>query len=792
MILYFLKQSLRQIFTNIRKTLVQVIGLGIGLGSVILMLVTIIHEYSFDKYHRNCINIYRVIQDKDCSTPYIMGDVFKEDIPEIGNVFRIYPMWNVRLKKDNDYIREDCFMLADSSIFTILDIPLFSGNRSHLMQGKNDIVISDQAAKKYFEGTDPVGKSIEISISGNITVCNITGVFRKFPSNSSFRTDFIGNIKLAAYAMADQIKIFSTGSEGGKDILKDSWNQVGFQTFLLLAVNPDVKSIEKKADFICQKNSKEFNQKHIHLQKYAAMYFHSEELWNFAPFVISNLKTLRMFEGIAILVLIIACFNYVLLSTAETRSNLKGIACRKVIGASSGQIAMKIYVHSILISILSLIPALIFISLILPYFNQLFDKNISIDLLGTPVYLVSSLGVALITGILGGVFISVYSARLSPVNLFKPTVNGKGITKALSSGGMIVFQFAVFILLLSAALIVGKQVRYSEGMNQGFNTNNVAIIKLNDVELRNSTGIIKTRLLNNPHIVDVAASAFTPPTNNFIQLEIGKDKNSEPIKEEGLFVGDDLIELLQIPVLEGKTYKTDDPAEGEFIINQTAAEKYHVAIGDPLGSFKVRGIVKDFHLHSMHRPIEPLFILKMNDEGCYELAIRSDGNNKEAISAARKVIADIMPSAVFDYQMLNDRISSFYQNEKKQIKTISFFTVLAILLSIMGMIGFVSMKLQMRTKEIGIRKVNGARMVEILVMFYKDFVQWVFLSFIIGCPVAWFATNKWLQNFAYKTALSWWVFLLAGTLALVIALLTVSWQSWQAARKNPVEALRYE
>jgi putative ABC transport system permease protein len=788
-----IKQSLRQMKARKLTTIIQVIGLGIGLGSVILMLAFILHEYSFDKYHKNSRKLYRVIYDKDCSTPYVMGESFREEIPEIKNTFRIYHLWNILVQSNDEFIKAEDFMLADSSIFSILDIPIIAGNKSFLLLNSNDIVISDKAAAKYFRDQNPLGQSIDISISGKIITCNVSGIFKRFPSNSSIQSEFIGNIRFVDYAIDNQTLMFSSGENENTKGLSNSWDRNGFQTFLLIPKNKDIASVERKATQVCLKQDKGNKHKKVHLQLFSDMYFHSEDLWNYGTLIISNLKTIWIFEGIALLVLLIAWFNYILLSTAETKSQLREIACRKAIGASPGQISRIAYTRSFLITLWSVLPALFFVYLFIPFFNQLFDKNINMHLLLQWPYLSIIILIIVVTGIAGGSYIGFYSARLSPFHLLSPLIRTKGPGKLLPSGTMIVFQFGVFILLLSSAIFIEKQVRYAGTKNQGFNSNNVLIFRLNDNELRKKVDIIKSKLEANSHVLKVAISAFTPPSRGSIRLELGKDKNSEPFKEEGLFVGAGLIELLQIPIIEGSTFQITKCNSSEILINESAAKKYKLKAGDYLAdSFRIRGILKDFHLHSVHWPIKPLFILKMNDDGCYELAVRSDGHNWEIIAMARKVWTEILPNSLFEYELLNDRISSFYNKERTQAKIVTFFSCLAIFLSVMGLFGYVSIVLVNRTKEIGIRKVNGADILEVIMMLNKDLVKWLVISFIISCPIAYYAMTKWLQNFAYKTDLSWWVFALAGGIALVIALLTVSWQSWRAATRNPVEALRYE
>jgi putative ABC transport system permease protein len=792
MILYPIKQAIRQITAQKLTAAIQVIGLGIGLGSVIVMMSFIIHEYSFDKYHVNGRDIYRVVNEKDCSTPYIMGTLFSEEIPEIKKVFRIYDPGTTQFRKGNDYLEEHNVLLVDSCIFSVLNIPLISGAHASLYRNPGDIVISDKASLKYFGNNDPIGQPIEIILSGNKVVCQISGIFKHFPSNSSIQADFLGNIYLADYAIANQSLVFSNSSDSGKSATLTNWQQRGFQTFLLLAKNPNLTALEQKATHICKVHDPEFKDKIVHLQPMQDIYFHSEDFWNSLPLAASNIKTIRLFEGIAVLILLVAWFNYFLLSTAETRSQMKGIACRKVIGASANQISCDAYLHSFIIVLISLLPALLFTSLAIPVFNQLFDKNIDFALLQHPVYLYTIAAIALITGLAGGTYVSVFSSRLPLTDLFKPrlTLRSGGIFS--SSGIIITLQFIVFFLLTSAAILIHKQVQYSEHKDQGFNNKQVMVFMLTHSELRNKIDLIKTKLAVNPHVVAIATSGFTPPTESFIEIAIGNENNEAPIKEEALFIGADLIELLQIPVIDGSTFQENRDYSDEMIINESASKKYHVKAGDLLGSFKVRGVLKDFHVHSVHRAIKPLFLLKMNDNQCLELTVRSDSHNREVIQTVRDTWSEIMPTALLRYETLEDRIADFYAKEKKQMLTISFFSLLVIFLSVIGLFGFVSLSLMKRIKEIGVRRVNGARLDEIIVMLNKDFIRWVIMSCIIACPIAWFALRQWLQQFAYKTSMSWWVFALAGVIAITVAMITVSCQCWRAATRNPVEALRSE
>ncbi len=467
------------------------------------MLTYILHEYSFDKYHANSPRIYRVIDGQFCSTPCPMGEAFKAEIPGVKGYFRIHDVWNVQIKKNNEFIKEKNFLLADSSVFSILDIPILGGHKNTFFTNPESIVISDKIADKYFEGQNPVGKTLEVNIAGTVKLCTVTGVYRHFPSNSSLHPNFIGNIELAMLSLRSQFLHLGNSEEKKDDNLNNAleqqgmqtWEQRGIQTFILTSENASIDDIEAKGTAILQRHLKNRDPRTIHLQPFNKMYFNSGELMDIGSLLTSNISSIKLFEGIAILILVIACFNYILLSTAETQSQMKEIACRKVIGATQTQIAAKIYMHSITLSMISLLPAILFVNITIPLFNRLFDKNIDFSLFSQPVYLLSMLGVAILSGLIGGSYIVMYIRRLTPVNLLKPSLNRKN-TKSMHSGGIVAFQFIAFILLVCATAIMMKQIHFSQTMNQGFSSKNILIFRLDNMELRNKVAVLKSKLLS--------------------------------------------------------------------------------------------------------------------------------------------------------------------------------------------------------------------------------------------------------------------------------------------------------
>jgi putative ABC transport system permease protein len=751
----------------------------------------IFHEFSFDKYHNKSDKIYRVNVDGNCSTPYAMGEAFINEIPDFERIFRIYNVWNIRVKSGENYFKENDFILADQEIFAALDIPVILGQKQNLLLNPSSLIISDKVADKYFGKQNPLNNIITVNISGRLVDFTVTGVFKQFPSNSSFQAGWIGNIEEAFTIMANYSDLFGKVSDDGLNSLKQNWEKDEFQTFALAYDKINITEVSQKCTAIFQ-NHRINEKKEVHLQPFKHMYLYSNNLYNTGPLKTSQLNIIKIFSTIALLILLIACVNYILLSTANAKKQLKVVACYKVAGASSFQIQKEYLFHSVFISFLSLLPALLFVSEIIPFFNQLYDKNLSMNLFLQTPYLIILFGFILVIGLLAGSYISFYASRFNPLLLLS-SVSGKDEKNIYRNGALVIVQFTIFIFLCSSTLIMEKQLLFFKNNNPGFDANNVLVFKLDNKEAQKHFSAIKLRIEKNLHVVKVAGSGFTPPTQSFLQLTIDNADN-EKLNEEGLFIGSDLISLLKIPIIEGKDYSSEKSQidSSSLIINQTAAKKYKIRAGEYLGKFYIKAIVADFHAHSLHRFVKPLILLKLGDENVTELVIRTDGITKEVVDDLNSLWKEISPTTFLEYELLSDRINNFYEKEEKQTRSVMFFAFMAIALASMGLFGYVSLLLIQRTKEIGIRKINGARVSEVMTMLNIDLIKWVAISFFIATPIAWYTMHKWLQTFAYKTEQSWWIFGLSGILALGIALLTVSWQSWRASTRNPIEALRYE
>ena len=784
-----IKQIFRHLYRKKLYTSINILGLGIGLGCVILMATYIIHEFSFDRYHSKSSRIYRLVNGKNCGTFYAMGEAFKKDIPEIEDAFSVFPIYDFHVKQKQQFIKEKDVFLSDASILNVLDIEFITGDKKNQLIEPNTLIISEKIAQKYFHGLNPVGEFIQVAISNKIYNLKVTGVYKNFPSNSSIKADFIGDISLSFSLLWDIM--YTIGQRANKPAIdyRHEWNRNEFRTFILLHKDANIELTEKKCTEICLTHKYENENGGIHLQPLSQMYLHSNNLEDTEPFQISQMDSLRIFAGIGFLILMVALVNFIFISNADSVASIKEIACRKVNGASKTQIILRTLYKSLIISFLSLIPALLFVSMAIPFFNEHFQKDLRMELFMELPYISALLILVLLTGLSSGLYLGMITSNVNPTKLFQKALNPD--KRKLWKGSMVIVQFAVFILLSTCVIIMKKQFNYALHKDLGLNTNNIMVVDLNAEEFKSKMASIKNEIMLNSNVVGCSPTSFTiPPSDNF--LDFSYKDNNQSKTQEALVFGPGVLELLKINLIEGISFnETNAKNRDNLIINEAAAKKYKVKVGDKIVHFNVIGIVKNFHYHSIHQPVNPIFIVPQSQNFSF-LLIKTNGNNKLVAENLKQICSGIAPNILFQYEMLNDRVAKFYEKEKNQMGMIGFFSIVALSLSIMGLFGFVSLNLSKRTKEIGIRKINGAKSIELIKMLNLQYLKWVFVAFIIASPIAYYVLTKWLENFAYKTDLSLWVFASAGIVAQLIAFLTVSWQSWRASIKNPVEALKYE
>ncbi len=791
MIQTFFKQLIRSI--SHRKLLngINIISLGIGLACVILMTTYIIHEFSFDSYYQNVANTYRVIDGKDSYTYYPMGDLFKTEIPEVESVCRMFSI-GVKVRQGLDYIDEGSACLSDTNIISVFDLKLVSGNKSEILKAPDEIIVSQKLAHKYFPDENPVGKTMELAVGQSLLHYKISGVFKDIPSNSSLQTQIIGNIENAFSMLYDLTYMIGASDKKVEKDYHQVWEQNMFTTFVMLNPNAEIARVEEKCSALCDQHRHVEDGQKITLQPITRMYLHSSHLENTGSLVTNQLGSIKIFMGIGLLILLVAIINFILISNADNNLALKEIACRKVNGASRRQLLWGYIFRSVTIAMFSLIPAILLVNLLIPVFNNLFQKNLSIQLMMQWPYLTSLLLITIITGVISGLYLGLYVTKIKPSTLLQKGTMNPG-RKSHFKGSLVVVQFVVFIFLFSCFMIMQKQYNFALHKDLGFNTNNLIALNINNQGLTDKVEYLENKLKSYPGVVDCKPTSFTvPPSNNSLLFQYKNQDTGEPMTMEALVFGNGIVNMLHIPIIDGRDFEpTDGGFGGKFMINEAAARKFNIRAGEKFSGFDIIGVVKNFHYHSLYQPVKPVFIAQQAQNYQY-LLIKTNGDNKKVVEYCRQICHEISPNYYLSWELLDDRIEGFYAKEDKQMGTIGFFAGLAMILSVLGLLAFVTLNLVKRTKELGIRKVNGAKLTDIMQLLHKDFLIWISIAFVIACPLAFYSMNRWLEDFAYKTNLSWWIFALAGFTALVIAVITISWQTYRAAKRNPVEALRYE
>ncbi len=782
-----LKLSIRSIRKNSVHSIISIVGLGIGLGSVLLLALLYIHNKSFDRFIPDYKNAYRIILGNIATTPYPLAEVLKDENPMVDEVFRFYQK-DVEIKKEpGAIVAEPYFAFADPSIFDILGIKFKLGLPAKTV---TEIAISDKMARKYFPNNNAVGEKLMLRLNEAIIPLTVCGVYSNFPSNSTLSPEFVANIDLSFEAMGFLDKVL--GDYASSNLKFKSWDNPNFYTYVKLLPDAKPDEISQFMDKykVLMKNEN-FRNMDFSLQPVKDIYLKSDNLEGTLFSHHGNAKDLYYYLAIAFLILLIAMMNYIFLTRAKTELRLKELGSQKALGASNAVLGRQMILESNLIVFLSLIPALLVIDLAIPFVNLTMNQTLALKAILNWKTVLSFIGIALVTGTLSGLFIAGRIIRISPILLLKGRKSNAQISSGWNSAAL-GSHFFIFIVLISCVFALHKQLRFALSSINGINPENVLVFELNSNELSRQYQFLDNEVQKIPGVLACAGSSVVPPFNSNVTVSL-LNSDGEISAFDGLIVGKGLIELLEIELMDGQSFGDYNSGNRSIIFNETAARKNNVKAGDFFAGYRVNAIVKDFHAHSFRERIQPTIIMPQNPQKMQLFVVKTDGlNNASILKSVDAMFKTITPDKIVNSYLLTDQIKQFYTRERNQTKIISAFSMLAIVLSVMGLWGMTVVSINRKTKEIGIRKVNGATVLEILMMLNLEIIKWVLAAFILAMPVAYIIMHKWLENFAYKTDLNWWIFAFAGFLAVAIALITVSWQSWKAATKNPIEALRYE
>jgi putative ABC transport system permease protein len=793
----YLKIAMRNIFRHKSFSLINIAGLAVGMGCCLLIFLYVQSELSYDRFHEKADRIYGLVNDvrfptgvtKTAYTSAFPGPTMAEAFPEITSMTRL-----ARARESFVFIHqtqlfeERNLLYADSTLLEIFSFPLVWGNPQTALKAPFSLVLKQSTARKYFGDANPLGQVLTANDNQSYTV---TGVLADLPKNSHLQFD--GLISMA------------TAQQTGTFYFQDRLD-LRFATYFLLRAGVEKAALEAKfPDYVerligdLQRANNFFYQ--FRLVPLADMYLNSEYCGNGLRGSWTNVVT---FSAIALFTLAIACINFMNLATARSLLRAREVGVRKAIGAQRLQVAWQFLGESTLLCLIALAAAVFTAWLFLPIFNALSGNALEMTALLAPSYVLGLLGVGIVVGILAGIYPALALSRFNPVAVLK----GRFISSAHGARlrqGLVVLQFAISVILIVGTAIVYKQIHFMQQQNPGFRTEQMLVVNFKgDKNVRQQIDAIKTELRKIPGVAGATASWMVPGAGRpeaLARVEV-PDGTRREIMMPVYPVDTDFLPLYNLQIIAGRNFSPDfaTDAKEAFIVNETAVRELGYAAPQEIvgKSFyewgqegRVIGVVKDFHYTSLHEKIRPMnFLLGSIPD---YLTLRLSGENlQQTMAEVESAWQRLAPQRPFDYRFLDEAFGAQYRAEQRFNRIVGSFSLLAIFIACLGLFGLASFAAERRIKEIGIRKVLGATVPNVIGLLSKDFVTLVLLANLLAWPVAWYAMQNWLQNFAYRVDIGWWVFVLAGGLAFVIALLTVSAQAIRAALANPVEALRYE
>ncbi len=807
----YLKIALRNLLRHKGYSLINIAGLAVGIACCLLILLYVQDELAYDRHHEKAGQIYRVVLDgrlagKDfnfavASAP--LAVILPKELPEVLASTRLQNRSGILVRYGEKRFTEDRIFYADSTVFGVFTMPLLLGNAQTALVQPNAIVLTATMAAKYFGDESPIGNTLTLDNQDY----QITGVMQDVPRQSHFHPDFLASMATLS------------------DSRDQNWLSNNFYTYVVLPANASAKEFEAKLAAVVKKYADpqvkaavgfgfdEFiasgGRYRYLLQRLTDIHLHSKLDVEIDPAGAGDIKYIYIFSAIAVFILLIACINFMNLATARSANRAKEVGVRKVLGSFRAQLVQQFLSESILISCTALLIAIGLAELLLPTFNHLAGKQLHAGFLASKLALLGLIGFGLLVGIIAGSYPAFFLASFRPVSVLKGKLRSGAGSNRLRSG-LVVFQFAISIALIAGTAVVQQQLQYVQSENLGFDKEHVVVIQKAG-ELKQQGQAFKQELLRSPNVMNASAASDVPGKwfdNTTVQAEGAPPDRLELFWY--LSADEDFVKTLDMKIAAGrnfsKAFSTDSSA---VIINETAGKRlgWTDAVGKKLVllgrtpeeslKFTVIGVLKDFHFESLRQKIRPMGLFLQGGLSfsltpeCVAVRIRPQ-NLPATLAFLENKWRLFVPHHPFEYSFLDADFDALYRAEQRTGKIFGTFSALAIFIACLGLFGLASFTTEQRTKEIGVRKVLGASVSQVVVLLSKDFTRLVLIALMIAAPVAYLAMNRWLQDFAYRINIGAWTFVLAGGLALVIALLTVSFQSIKAALANPVEALRYE
>ena len=797
----YLKTTLRSIKKHLGYSLINIMGLAIGMACCILILLFVFDELSYDKFHENHDRIYRVTRqwfNEDGVISLHLGQVappigplLENDFPEIVHAVRIIGAGGLLVGRNANFFEEPRFFFAEEDFFNIFTYEMIAGDPATALRDPMTVVITQEMAEKYFGSENPLGQSITVKADPIKVDMMVSGVIKTMPHNSHFHADILGSFK-------------TYEAVAGEEELR-SWGSNNYGTYFLLKENYDISLLKNQLDpFIDRHMSQGMSERtKLQLQKLTDIHLHSH--LDSEIEANSDITYVYIFSIIAFFVLLIACINFINLATARSSGRAKEVGLRKVVGAQRSQLIRQFLGESILTAVISLLIAIVMVILILPKFNQFVGRILSFNLVSNLSLVFLLFLFAISVGILSGIYPALFLSAFKPVRILKGKLDSgkKGFSFRTV---LVVFQFTISIVLIICVSVVSSQLSYMQTRNLGFDKEHVVVLPSSPAIVKNLDSF-KSRLLLNPGILSISAAKRVPSGRllDSSGARVLSGKTSQPItfRIALLRVDHDYIPTFKMEMVAGRNFSREIQTDSNqaFILNETAIRRIGWKIpeeaieqGFGYGGRKgqIVGVVKDFHFESLHQEISPIVML-LSSTSLNQISIRINSQNiPQTMAFLQDIWSEMRPEYPFSYYFIDENFDQLYRSEENLSRIFSYFAFLSIFIGCLGLFGLASYTAERRTKEIAVRKVLGASSGGLVVLLSKEFSKWVLLANVIAWPIGYFVMSRWLQDFAYRSGIAIGAFFLAGGLAWTIAFLTVSYQTIKASLADPVSALKYE
>lgn len=811
MLKHYFKIVFRNLWRNKTYSFINIFGLTLGLVCFLLIALYVFDELTYDSFHQNANNIYRVVETKVSpqgkeskigAVAYKISEQSPIQVPEVKKAarFSAFGRSNVSDPSSTNVFYE-MFNLANQDFLNVFDFKLLEGDKATALTAPRSVIITEESARKIYGVSSVLGKTLRTDRDS--LPYTITGILENFPANSHISFNLI----------------FSESSitgRGYQNFIASDWTSNQYPTYLALDKNADVKKATQKLEQLVNSNRKDNDQKtSFALQPLKAIHFHSADIDGTPLERKGNLSYIYVFSVVALFVLLIACINYMNLTTARFAGRGKEIAVRKVTGAMRGNLIRQFLSEALFMAIIALILALGITKLLLPSFNSFSQKQLSLGLSTDPRIWIGVFITVVVVGLFAGAYPALFQSRLKPLLLLKNKIQQSKGQLSLRKG-LVVFQFFLSIIMVVATIVVFLQMKYVNTTDMGFNKEQLVVVDINSGAVRRGAETIKTEYLKVPAVSSVSATSRVPGEWKVIPKVKARNQGSGDIAADMFFmaVDDQFLKTFEVDLQSGRNFTTNPADSSAVIINEAAAKIFGVTVpseqmieipsldfsgnvnvlNEPFRA-RVVGIVKDFNFRSLREKVAPLILAYPNNPVHnidYFTVRMKTANVEQTIHQLENILHKVDANHLFEYNFLDKQWENFYRDDQKRQVIFLVIAGLTILIACLGLFGLATFAAEQRIREIGIRKVLGASVSGIVTMLSKEFVRLVLIASLLAIPVAWWMMNNWLNDFAYRTKIHWWVFVIAGVLALLVALLTVGLKALKAAIANPVKSLRTE